>query len=813
MNFKKILPHVASIAIFIIAALLYFNPVLKGQKMSQSDITQYIGMAKEVNDFRAETGGEPYWAESAFSGMPTYQLGAYFPNDFVQQLDWWIRFLPRPADYLFLYFLGFYVLMLALRIDWKLSILGALTFGFSTYLIIIFGAGHNAKAHAIAYMPMVLAGVLWIFQRKYLLGFVVTALATALEIKANHPQMTYYLLFAILILGIVELIDAIKKNKYQVFRTQTMMIIGAMVIAVGVNATRLMSTKQYADYSTRGKSELTINPDGSDKESTNGLSKDYITQYSYAIPETFNLLVPRYMGGGTFEKLGEGSYTYEFVESLAGPQQASGFTEQVLTYWGEQPIVEAPAYIGAVIIFFFFLGVFLVRGKLKYWLVATTAFAIMMSWGKYIFLTDWFIDYMPLYNKFRAVSSFQVIAELCVPILGILAIKEFFSDDQAPFKKKEALKKAFYTTAGLVVIGLLYAIGFSTFEGIRDGNYAQYEGLIDAVIADRKSMLYSDSFRSLILIGLSFGILWFYLQKKIKVTVAVMAFTVMILFDLLQVNLRYVNSEDFKSARRVDKPFVASSVDKEILKDKSHYRVGNFSGNPFEEGRTSYFHKSIGGYHAAKMGRYSDVIDFHMNVYTGKINPEVLNMLNVKYLIFPGEGNKEKIQFNPEANGNVWFVNKVRVIDSANEEIKALDSLKTKEEAILRFDDPEHYGTMERDDVYQFEKDSTAFIKLVDYKLNHLTYDSKTSSEQFAVFSEVYYKDGWNAYVDGELKDHHQVNYALRGMKVPEGEHTIEFKFEPKVIKTGGTISLISYGLLLFIPLGWFFWRRKKEKE
>ena len=643
MNFKKIVPHIASLAIFIIAALLYFHPVLKGQKMSQSDIRQYIGMAKEMNDFRAETGEEPYWAESPFGGMPTYQLGARFPNDYVQQLDWWIRFLPRPADYLFLYFLGFYVLMLALKVDWKLSILGALTFGFSTYLIIIFGAGHNAKAHTIAYMPMVLAGVIWIFKRRYLLGFFVTALTMALEIKANHPQMTYYLLFAILILGIVELIDALKKKEYVIFGKQTAVILGAMFIAVGVNATRLMATKEYADYSTRGKSELTINPDGSEKETTNGLSKDYITQYSYAIQETFNLLVPRYMGGGTVESLGEDSHVYEFIESIAGPQQAAGFSEQVLTYWGEQPIVEAPAYIGAVIIFFFFLGVFLVRGKLKYWLVATTAFAIIMSWGKHIFLTDIFIDYFPLYNKFRAVSSFQVIAELCVPILGILAIKEFFFGNQTDFQKKEALKKALYTTGGLVIVGLLYALGFSTFEGIRDNGYAQYEGLLDAVIADRKSLLYSDSFRSLILIGLSFGILWFYLQKKVKVNFALAAFAILILFDLLQVNLRYVNEEDFVSARRVDKPFVQSPIDKEILKDKSHYRVGNFAVNPYEDGRTAYFHKSIGGYHAAKLGRFEDLFEFQI----AKNNYEVLNMMNIKYFIVADDEGNQRIRQKP----------------------------------------------------------------------------------------------------------------------------------------------------------------------
>jgi len=780
--------------------------------MSQSDITQHIGMAKDVNDFRAKTGEEPYWSD-AFSGMPTYQIGTYFPNDYIKVLDDWIRFLPRPADYLFLYFLGFYILMLALKVDWKLSILGALTFGFSTYLIIIFGAGHNAKAHTIAFMPAVLAGILWVFQRKYLLGFVVTALATALQVKANHPQMTYYLLFAILFLGLYELIDAIQKKGIPVFVKQTLILFGAMMIAVGVNSTRLMSTKEYADYSTRGKSELTINADGTKKESTSGLSKEYITQYSYGIDETFNLLVPRYMGGGTIESLDEDSYSYEFVESIAGPQQAVGFTQGVYTYWGKQPFIEAPAYIGAVIFFFFFLGAFLVRGKLKYWLITATVFSIVMSWGKNIFLTDIFIDYMPLYNKFRAVSSFQVIAELCVPILGILGIKEFFSKDRTEFEKMKGLKLALYTSAGVVVAGLLYAYGFSTFEGLNDGGYLQYDGLIDAIIADRKSLLFSDSFRALILMGLSAGILWLYLKNKLKPVIAIGAFTALILFDQLQVNLRYVNSDDFKSARRIDKPFVASAVDKEILKDQSYYRVGNFTRSPFEEGRTSYFHNSIGGYHAAKMGRYSDVIDFYMNVYTQKINPEVLNMLNTKYLIVPGEEGKERVQVNPEANGNAWFVSKVTALDSADEEILKLGTIKTKEEAIIRLDDAEFNDAQSTGNaVLQFEQDSTAIIKLVDYQLNHLTYDAKVSSDQFAVFSEIYYKDGWNAYIDGELTKHFQTNYILRGLKVPAGEHTIEFKFEPKVIQTGGTISIVSYALLLLIPVGWFFFERKRKE-
>ena len=812
MSFKKLLPHIASMIVFIIAALLYFHPVLKGQKIYQSDITQYIGMSKELRDFRANTDDESYWTASAFSGMPTYQLGAQFPYDYVTKLDRLIRFLPRPADYLFLYFLGFYILMMAMKIDWKLAVFGSLAFGFSTYLIIIFGPGHNSKAHAIAYMPMVLAGILWVFQRKYFLGFLVTALAMALEIKANHIQMTYYLAFAILILGIIELIEAMKKKQVLVFVNQILILSAAVIMAVGVNATRLMSTKEYADYSTRGKSELTINSDGTEKEITDGLSRDYITQYSYAIPETFNLIVPRYMGGGTFEELGLGSNTYDVVESKFGTTQAEYFTKKVRTYWGEQPIVEAPAYIGAVIFFFFFLGVFLVKGRLKYWLVATTFFSILMSWGHNFFLTNFFIDHVPLYNKFRAVSSFQVIAELCVPILGVLAIKEFFFSEQTELQKKLALKKALYVTGGLIIVGLLYAIGFSTFEGIGDSLYVQLEqqleqqyefkGLVDAVIADRKSLLYTDSFRSLILIGLSFGILWFCLRKKLT-TATLIALATLLLFDQLQVNLRYVNTEDFVSGRSVDRPFRPTEADKQILKDKSHYRVANLKTDtdPFQDGRTSYFHKSIGGYHAAKMGRYQDLIEFQI----AKNNREVLNMLNVKYFILPAEGGSEQVQTNLEANGSVWFVNKIKVVANANEEIKALDSLKTKEEVIL------NVSSIKGKVNEEIKLDSTATIKLTKHRINHLTYESKSSKDQFAVFSEIYYKDGWNAYINGKLTPHFRVNYVLRGMEIPDGEHTIEFKFEPQVIQTGSTISLVSYVFLLVVPAGWFFFERKRK--
>jgi hypothetical protein len=801
MNFKQIIPHIVSLSLFVVVALMYFNPVLNGKKISQSDITQHIGMAKEVNDFRKATSVEPYWAESAFSGMPTYPIGTYFPNDYITSLDRFIRFLPRPADYLFLYFLSFYILLLAFKVDWKIAIVGSLAFGFSTYLIIIFGAGHNSKAHAIAYMPLVLAGIVFIFKKRYLLGFIVTSIATALEIKANHPQMTYYLLFAILILGVVELIDAIKKNKTKQFVTQSSIIIVAMLLAVGVNSSRLLATKEYADVSTRGKTALTINPDGTKKEVTTGLSKEYITQFSYGKAETFNLFVPRYMGGGTVESLDEKSNTYQYVSSIAGSKQADGFTKQVYTYWGDQLIVEAPAYIGAVMLFLFFLGVFILKGKYKYWLVASSVFAILMSWGKnFQFLTNFFIDYVPLYNKFRAVSSFQVIAELCIPLLGFLAVREFFFSKIEKKQKQIALKKALYSSVGLIVVGLLYALAFSTFEGIRDASYSEYEGLLDAVKADRLSMLYSDSFRSIVLIGVGFVVLWLFLKQQLKYTTSIIAFAVLILFDLVQVNLRYVNGDDFKEARAIDKPFKASTADLQILKDKSHYRVANFSTDPFQDGRTSYFHKSIGGYHAAKMGRYQDLIEFQLS----KQNMQVYNMLNTKYFIIPGDNGEVIAQQNPDANGNAWFVKNINYVQTADQEIRALDSTQTKNIAIV------NENNIYKKINFSLEVDSLAYIKLTEYSLNSLTYETSSKFDEFSVFSEIYYKNGWKSYIDGELQPYINVNYVLRGMEIPKGEHIIKFKFEPSVIKTGSIISLISYALMVLIPISWFFYYKKK---
>jgi len=800
---NKIFPFVVAILLFSLASIIYFHPILKGHKLNQSDITQFRGMVKDINDFRSEENIEPYWTGASFSGMPAYQISAYYPNDFVRSLDRLLRFLPRPADYTFLYFLSFFVLMMALKVNWRLAILGSLAFGFSTYLIIIFGAGHNAKAHAIAYMPLVLAGFLWVFQRKFILGFIVTGLAMALEIYTNHIQMTYYLGFCLLILGIVEFVNAIREKVVPLFIKQVAIIIAAVALGVGANAPRLMALKEYADYSTRGRSELTINLDGSNKEITKGLDKTYITQYSYAKLETFNLFIPRFMGGGTIEKLGEDSNFYQFIEEKAGKKAAADYSEQVLTYWGDQPIVEAPAYIGAVIFFLFFLGIFLVKGRLKHWLVAATVFSIILSWGRnFEVVTNFFIDYVPLYNKFRAVSSIQVIAELCVPILGVLGLKAFFSSEISKEEKYQGLKKAVLTFGALMIIGFALAHVFGTFEGLRDAQqYSEIPGFLDAVIADRKAMLLSDTIRSLVLVFISGTALWLFLKGKVKPVIVIVGLTLLILFDLISVNKKYVNADDFKTARKIKKPFTKSGADKFILQDKSHYRVANFAVDLMNDGSTSYYHNSIGGYHAAKLGRYQELFDFQI----AKNNIQVFNMLNTKYFIIPDAEGNPKAQQNTETNGNVWFVDKLIPVKNANEEIKALDSLNTKEEAVILENDYKKIDTQ-----FSMQQDTIATIALVDYKVTSLTYNSKAETEQFAVFSEIFYKEGWNAYLDGELVPHYRVNYVLRGMKIPAGNHKIEFKFEPKVIQQGKTVSLISYVLLFFISVGWFFYDKKK---
>ena len=802
---KRFLPHILVLLGFVVLSLAYFSPVLQGKKIYQSDILHYIGMAEQHKDYAKKTGEETYWTNSAFGGMPTYQLGAKYPHNYIKKLDLTIRFLPRPADYLFLYFMGFYILLLSLKVDYRLSALGALAFGFSTYMIIILGVGHNAKAHAIAYMPLVLSGIILTFRKKYILGFLLTVIALGLEIVANHYQMTYYLLLLVLVLGLAYLIDAYKKKRLPHFFKSVGLLSIAAILAVGLNATNIMATQEYVKESTRGKSDLTINADGSQKTNTEGLDRDYITEYSYGLIESFNLFIPKFMGGGSGEDVGKDSETYEAYISLgASPIEAIEASRNAPMYWGDQTIVEAPAYVGAVIIFLFVLGLFLVKGRLKWWLVGGTLLSLFLSYGKnFSILTDFFIDFVPLYDKFRAVSSIQVILELCMPVLGIFALSRWFNDFHKKEEKLKALKNATLIVGGLATLFLIGHSFLFDFKGAVDENAPK--ALADAFVADRKSLFVSDTIRTLVLVLLSAGVLYYFLKEKLSEIALVIAFAVLILFDLVSVDRQYVNTENFIAARRVDKPYQATSADKVILKDKEYFRVFDAS----QEGqrkpaRAAYFHNSLSGYHAAKLNRFDALLNFH--IY--RSNPEVLNMLNTKYVIVGDEsGRVEASTRYTQPNGNAWFVGELRVVDTGNEEVLALDSLNTKSTAVINTSLFNEFGLKNK-----YNTDSTATIKLLSHKPNHLKYQSENTNDGLAVFSELYYYKGWNAYIDGKLIPHLRINYALRALEIPAGKHSVEFKFEPKVVKTGSKITLgssVLFTVLLLLGIGFQFKRKK----
>jgi hypothetical protein len=820
-TFKKILPHLLVIAGFILLSIAYFSPVLQGKQILQSDILQYKGMAKQQQDFKASTGEEAYWTNSAFGGMPTYQLGARYPHTYIKSLDLSLRFLPRPADYLFLYFVGLYILLLCLKVDYKLAVIGALAFGFSTYLIIILGVGHNSKAHAIAYMPLVLSGIILTFRRKYLLGFIVTTIAMGLELVANHFQMTYYLMLLVIILGIVYLYDAYKKKLLPHFFKSVGILFAAVILAIGLNATNIMATQEYAKESTRSKSELTINPDGSPrKEISSGLAKHKITEYSYGYWETFNLFIPRFLGGGMREDIGKESNFYKFYRSRnVPPFEAEQAAKVIPTYWGKQPIVEAPAYIGAVTLFLFVFALFLVRGRLKWWIVSVSILALFLSYGKNLsLLTDFFINFVPFYNKFRAVTSIQVLLELCIPILAVFGLVRLFNDYEKLENKQKALKFATLITAGLCFIFLFFRYTgiVLDFEGIRDGNWAEVRGqdFVDAIVADRKMIFTNDTLRSLILVLLSAGAILMFLKQKLSEVKVVFVFAVLIIFDLVGVDRRYVNTENFVSSREVQRPFMPNNADKLILSEPGNFRVYDVSSgtgraisqkvDEMTNGGNSapYFHNTINGYHAAKPKRFDELSDF----YEFTNNLEILNMLNVKYIISEDETNQAYPYVNSDANGNAWFIEKLTSANTADEELIALFDLKTKSEAVTS------NHTLKEFKNQTFTVDSLASIKVKEYQPNYIKYESENNNEGYAVFSEMYYKNGWNAYVNNQKADYNRVDYLLRGMEIPKGKHIIEFKFEPQVVKTGTTITLATSIVLVLIVLGGLFFEFRKKK-
>lgn len=805
---KPYFPHLFSVAGFILITLIYFYPVLQGKALFQPDIVQYMGMSKELRDYRTSTDEETYWTNSAFGGMPTYQTGALYPNNYIKKLDLTLRFLPRPADYVFLYLIGFYILLLAFKIKPLQAFFGALAFGFSTYLIIILGAGHNAKAHAIAYMPLVIAGMIYVFNKRYVIGGLILTLATALEIQANHFQMTYYLLFLVFILTLFYFIKFLKNKDFKHLAICKAVFIGAALLAVGLNATNLLATKEYADFSTRGKSELTLDSEGKPLKTKVGMTYDYITEYSYGKAESLNLIAPRLMGGGTSEKLDEDS---EVVKALvnfgADAQGALDFASQLPLYWGEQPIVAAPAYIGAVVFFLMILAFFVEKRQFKYAFLIAAFLSLMLSWGKnFPTLTNFFIEYVPLYNKFRAVSSIQVILELCLPLLATIGLYKFIKSEKTlQFK---ALKFSGIISLGVLVLLLLLKSMFK-FEGGYDQmlyeNLSKGYGMeladqiLKALKVDRQSLYTSDVLRSILFISLAIGALFLYHKDKLNAQIATIVVGVLMFADLVLVDKKYVNKDNFVSAYEMEEPFQKREVDELILRDKDHYRVYDFSEG-FGGARNSFFHKSLGGYSAVKPQRMQQLYDYHIE----KQNTEVFNMLNVRYIIYP-KNDTLKIQGNSEANGHGWFVNKIKVVKNADEEINSLTNLKSKEIAVM------HEKFANKLNKTSFAKqDTTAQIKLLSYKPNKLTYESSNKFDGLAVFSEIYYPYGWIAKCNGQELKIHQANYVLRAIEIPSGKNQITFEFKPKVVAKGSMIAGFSSLItLILIICAVVFWIKK----
>ncbi|MGB4654917.1 MAG: YfhO family protein [Bacteroidales bacterium] len=803
---KKSLPYVMAVLIFMALSIVYMLPQTEGKKLKQSDITQFKGMSKEIVDYREATGEEPYWTNSMFGGMPAYQISTKYEGNIAKTLDPIVRFfIDRPAGTMFLYMLGFFILLLALKVRAEVALVSSIAYGLTSYLFIILGAGHNSKATAISLMAPVLAGVFLTLRKKYLLGGVVTALFLALQIWANHVQMTYYLGIMILVILLVYFIYSFKEKEVNSFFKSVGVLFAAAIVAVACNFTSLYATYSYSKETIRGKSDLVVEG----KQQT-GLDKEYATTWSYGIGETFTLLIPDFNGGVSNGALSEDSKSYSaLIQNGVPAHQAKQVIKNMPLYWGTQPGVAGPIYVGAIVIFLFVLGCFVVKGKIKHILLILTILSILLSWGSnFSFLTDFFFDYVPMYNKFRAVSMTLVIAELTIPLLAGLALWNIVKGDYPKEKLNRYLYISFGIVGGIALFFALFSGGLFSFVSSNDIHLKNIfpDWLISALTEDRQHLLKSDAWRSFIYVALSFGVIWLFVNKKIKSQALIPALALLIIFDLWFVDKRYLNKDNFVRKSVVDEPFQPSEADKTILQDKDlYYRVFNQTVSPFNDASTSYFHKSVGGYHAAKLRRYQDVIEHHLS----KGNISVFNMLNTKWFILPdSRSNQPVAHYNPEALGNAWFVQNVKMVDNANQEIEALNDIDVATTLVYdkAFDNivkslPINY-------------DSTANIKLVSYAPNKLVYECSTPVDACAVFSDIYYANGWNAQIDGNDVPYFRANYILRALNIPKGEHTIVFTFEPQEIKVGTIVSYTGSAILLLsIVLSVFVYVRKYKSE
>jgi hypothetical protein len=828
---KKIVSHVWVILFFLVLTLVYFSPTIIDKKIiHQGDMVNATGMAAEIQKYYAEEGGITAWTNSMFSGMPAYfQITMYgLPPNFLSYIDGIIKNIDYlGASMVLTGLICFYILMCIMGVNRWLSAAGSIAFAFASYNFIIILVGHISKAYVIAYMPLTVAGMLLIFRRKLLWGSILTTLGISFSVMNSHMQITYYLALFCLFLYLGFLSISISKKDYKGLWQKSLLMLLCLVLAVLPNIGNLYANYEMSQESLRGPSELTQATNREATSPSSGLDRDYAFQWSYGRMELLTILIPNIYGGKSGGTLDDTSELYRVLKS-GGAQ--TGKEIQTYTYWGEQRFTEGPVYFGAIVCFLFVLGMFVIRNPMKWWMAGGALFFIFLSLGHNMaFFNNFLFEYLPYYNKFRAPSMSLVIPGLVFPIIGIWGLKEIITSKVSRQDLKRGLIASLSICGGICLIVWLMPGLLLGFQSSLDAGYQMPDWYYQALVHDRKTLASSDAFRSLIFIVLGAGLLYYFIKSKNKIqasTISCAGLLLLILIDLWNVDKRYLNDDSFISHRKSQDLVRETLADKEILKDKDpSYRVLNLQGT-FQESRTSYFHKSIGGYHAAKLRRYQELIDRRLSIeISDSIYPVLqkatslsdlencmagapcLNMLNARYVVFSQEQPPVK---NPHAMGNAWFVQQYRTVENADEEIASLDVIDPRTEAVA---DKRFATLLEGLDILP---DSTAHITLESYKPNELTYFSKTNSEQLAVFSEIYYDYGWKAFIDGQKTPHFRVDWTLRGMRVPAGEHNIVFKFEPDVYNRTYMFASVSSAIVLIIILlaiGYSFKNRRKDEE
>ncbi|WP_294278242.1 hypothetical protein [uncultured Chryseobacterium sp.] len=834
---KNLVFILASLVVFIILAFVYASPVLSGKQLFQHDIVQYRGGAKELLDYRADTGKETYWSDSMFGGMPTYQMGSQFKGDVIKKIDSWLNFLPRPVNYLFLLFAGFFFLGIVAVRNWKYALLGATFFGLSTYFYIIIAAGHNGKVNTIEYFAPLLAGILLVYIRKqYIWGFIVTTLFMGLQVAANHPQMTYYLFLALGFLFLSELIRTIqKKTPVKHFLISSGIIAASCLIGVGMNSQRIMANSEYIKETVRGKQILTNESSTSGKS---GMDKESMLMWSYGQLETLNLFIPRLMGGGTQEPEGKEmmnrvqELVQENVSSQAEMDRISkGFSG--MTYWGDQPGTSGPAYQGAIVCFLAVLGFFFAGRKYRYWILGASVLTILLAWGSnFMPLSDFFIDYVPFYNKFRAPSSILVVVELLFPLIAIIGLYKFFTDEKLTEEyKQKILLYVSGATLGLLLILLFFGKSLLGFHTANEKMYFP-PFLMDYLVEERYKLFRIDAIKAFFYVAIAAAALFMVLKNKLSQNVALIIIGAVSLFDLWTVNKRYLNDGNYVDKVFAENPFqtetsellqekvqgnpnlepllahvnVNKTLETIAEKDQTHYRIFNNILGTFSETNTSYFKSSIGGYHAVKLRRYDDIINEYFQVMDSVKVPNVLNLLNAKYWVVGGPEQPQALP-NPKANGNAWLVSDIKFANTPNEEIKSIGIINSKKTAVVAASDRKYF------DGKPVQADPAAFINLTKYQPNELEFESQSKTPQLAVFSEIYYPHGWKMFVDEKEVPYIKADYLLRAVHVPAGAHNIRMVFEPEVIEKGKWISLLCFGLFILLSGAGIFWINKNKKR